>query len=407
MLENKEGYLLFRCQFFRHLIILFFALVLGCGKVRNTRQTSTDLLKAESQYSIESSCKKSDSHSAIYFEIANLISTIQNSRTTIYGNLFFENNFTFEQPLEVNEIILRKMYSDLLVQYKANNVSATLLSNIQLFINRFEAKKCEANSLAKNRTKDLRPYLYFIHRCENNNQLAECDLNNITTILKEDYKTSLTMLNKLCLSFDRPINCTDKINFLARSKKLNEFTLELLNKFNQEIFEPLFELKRNSPKHLCTSETTDNNQKVTMELKVYNGGYNPYLFKGIIDTISVTWSKADFDLIFTETASSTEADLKIVPIENQISHVFDNDLKTIYLEKSLDDFTAKRIAAHEFGHILGFPDCYIEFFDTNPSTLVYYELSNENKNIMCSAKSGELVLDSYVDQIKTKTCFFK
>jgi hypothetical protein len=39
---------------------------------------------------------------------------------------------------------------------------------------------------------------------------------------------------------------------------------------------------------------------------------------------------------------------------------------------------------HEFGHVLGFPDCYVEFYDTVEDAMVAYQLDIEN--LMCSRK---------------------
>jgi hypothetical protein len=43
-------------------------------------------------------------------------------------------------------------------------------------------------------------------------------------------------------------------------------------------------------------------------------------------------------------------------------------------------------AAHEFGHILGFPDCYIEFYERENRQMIYYSL--DDSNYMC-ALSGQ------------------
>ena len=39
---------------------------------------------------------------------------------------------------------------------------------------------------------------------------------------------------------------------------------------------------------------------------------------------------------------------------------------------------------HEFGHVIGFPDCYIEFYDTKAKIIVAYQL--DITNLMCSRR---------------------
>ncbi|OYZ23955.1 MAG: hypothetical protein B7Y39_02745 [Bdellovibrio sp. 28-41-41] len=52
--------------------------------------------------------------------------------------------------------------------------------------------------------------------------------------------------------------------------------------------------------------------------------------------------------------------------------------------------------AHEFGHILGFPDCYVEFYDSSEQAYVYYILAEND--IMCASKG--IVGPSHFSEIK-------
>ena len=40
--------------------------------------------------------------------------------------------------------------------------------------------------------------------------------------------------------------------------------------------------------------------------------------------------------------------------------------------------------SHEFGHVLGFPDCYVEFYDRDIGAIVSYQL--DITNLMCSRR---------------------
>lgn len=63
---------------------------------------------------------------------------------------------------------------------------------------------------------------------------------------------------------------------------------------------------------------------------------------------------------------------------------------------SLDDYTTQWTIRHEFGHVLGFPDCYLEFFDTDRNEMAYYTI--EPDNLMC-AWGGKLQ-PSHIEQLK-------
>lgn len=45
---------------------------------------------------------------------------------------------------------------------------------------------------------------------------------------------------------------------------------------------------------------------------------------------------------------------------------------------SLDDYDTQWTIRHEFGHVLGFPDCYLEFFDPDKKEMTYYTIEPDN-----------------------------
>ncbi|MBC7420283.1 MAG: hypothetical protein H7328_06095 [Bdellovibrio sp.] len=63
---------------------------------------------------------------------------------------------------------------------------------------------------------------------------------------------------------------------------------------------------------------------------------------------------------------------------------------------SLEDYDTQWTIRHEFGHVLGFPDCYLEFYDQDKAEMIYYTI--EPDNLMC-AWGGKLQ-PSHVDELK-------
>jgi hypothetical protein len=105
--------------------------------------------------------------------------------------------------------------------------------------------------------------------------------------------------------------------------------------------------------------------------------------------------------------ASTRAAIQIISIAGGISHVPNDDTHLIYLNASLPANQMARVFAHELGHVLGFPDCYIEYFNSEKKELVYYELGAENMNIMCSMKEGVRVPADYFVQLEQSSCNFR
>ncbi len=79
-------------------------------------------------------------------------------------------------------------------------------------------------------------------------------------------------------------------------------------------------------------------------------------------------------------------------------HVSGAHLESITMDPdySLDDYSTQWTIRHEFGHVLGFPDCYLEFYDIPTESMTYYTI--EPDNLMC-AWGGKLQ-PSHIEQLK-------
>jgi hypothetical protein len=62
---------------------------------------------------------------------------------------------------------------------------------------------------------------------------------------------------------------------------------------------------------------------------------------------------------------------------------------TIFMNsrQPITEYDANWIVRHEFGHVLGFPDCYVEFYLVEKRTIMNYQIDADN--IMCS-RAGEV-----------------
>ncbi len=69
---------------------------------------------------------------------------------------------------------------------------------------------------------------------------------------------------------------------------------------------------------------------------------------------------------------------------------------TMNADQPLTEYDAQWVIRHEFGHTLGFPDCYLEFYDGDRQVMVSYQL--DTTDLMCSRK-GHL-LEREVSELK-------
>jgi hypothetical protein len=60
--------------------------------------------------------------------------------------------------------------------------------------------------------------------------------------------------------------------------------------------------------------------------------------------------------------------------------------------RNIQDYDVKWTIRHEFGHILGLPDCYVEFYDAKKAVMIDYQI--DITNLMCSRR-GHLQAKHY------------
>ena len=69
---------------------------------------------------------------------------------------------------------------------------------------------------------------------------------------------------------------------------------------------------------------------------------------------------------------------------------------TMDANQPLTEYNVRWTIRHEFGHVLGFPDCYVEFYDSVKAVMISYQL--DITNLMCSRR-GHLQALHY-DELK-------
>ena len=122
------------------------------------------------------------------------------------------------------------------------------------------------------------------------------------------------------------------------------------------------------------------------------------------ELIQNIWSNKKIKIKLEYQVEYKENYLKIEFKNRFNSYVSKNQPLTIVMGTKDDIFSRNKILVHEFGHILGFNDCYLEFYDVDTNELIYYELNT--KNLMCSlsSKNGLHVPSKYLSLIADRYC---
>lgn len=115
----------------------------------------------------------------------------------------------------------------------------------------------------------------------------------------------------------------------------------------------------------------------------------------LAQNIEDEWKAQDFQLKlqFTSTAATY---IQFLPNVTPNVNMVGGNVITMNALDSLTQWETQWTIRHEYGHTLGFTDCYIEFWDASEGAMVNYQL--DITNLMCS-RAGHL-LASHVDELR-------
>jgi len=128
----------------------------------------------------------------------------------------------------------------------------------------------------------------------------------------------------------------------------------------------------------------------------------------VLSNVSLLWSSPTFQLklIPEENLESQSGNLSqtifITPTDLKISHVKNRQPRTMFINSQLEGEDLEKVLAHELGHVLGFPDCYLEYYDRKQKQLVYLEVG-ETTDLMCSLQGKVKARPAALEEL-TQSC---
>lgn len=394
-------------------LIALMLIVSGCGAKSPNQKVGKDFYQKEIELLlIEKQCKDPQgSLSPVTLEInqlyANTLKANPLAFLTVPPKLY-----DYQNPLKITASSLENELDS--VQVKMNTSPDVSLVSSELFYlyqnaNRFESLKCSFETLAQKKALDYRSMKNLEDFCQKKNGSSLCSDQALAqlTVDEEDFVEEKTL--DLCRSFSKEVNCQTEWIIGQKNGSKGSVVRSYQDRFHKERFDKLFSLRSNHLLFQCTETSEEASPKTFMLIKVFKGNWEEGHLKTLLKYVSDQWSNANYQLQFevvNQTDIPGETVVTILNTTNFNSYVPDNNTRVVYLSEKLDFLTKQKVLAHEFGHVLGFPDCYVEFFDDKEKELVYYEHSNTDTNIMCSLKNGVRAPDEYLRQLREKSCLF-
>lgn len=340
-------------------------------------------------------------------EIVKAYNEFQSAQPFVFYNMPVRL-YDYKNPLIINLNDMEKKIIEVKASIKQVTVESLRNTAADLFYlyqnaMRFEGQKCSFPLMTKKKLQDVRPYLQMLDFCTEKNGDGFCSSETISNLSPEESRFVEDKVVKLCKAFDSSdVNCQAQYIIKKQNKTISSLVSLYQKKFQSERYEKLFSLRDSHLKFQCHSIE----DVTTMTLKVYSQNLDVYTLSALTQFVSDSWSRGNFRLSIEIVDQPGSDVVEILPSTTGVSYVPDNNNRKVFLSTILDIDTQKKVLAHEFGHVLGFPDCYTEFFDNQNKDLVYYEISRENTNLMCSLKTGVSVPDDYLSQLTQKSCLF-
>ena len=236
-----------------------------------------------------------------------------------------------------------------------------------------------------NRRNDIRGYYFLIREPE----LAQ-RLDAWAELSPADQAKYREWLIGTCGNANELLICTRELDEIIAKKDSVRAYWEKYRPFSQDIYESNFEIQWERSDIRWTSAQPEfatipfvdpKNEKIATYLK---------------ENVEAEWKWGAWQLLvqFQNGSKSNMSHIEFEP--NVTAHVKVPNTIVMDENQPTTEYDSRWTIRHEFGHILGFPDCYIEFYDVDRELMISYQI--DITNLMCSRR-GKLK-QTHFDEMK-------
>jgi hypothetical protein len=234
---------------------------------------------------------------------------------------------------------------------------------------------------------DIRGYVHL-----SSEEDLDIQLNDFTSLSDQKQTALLKDLLMLCLNSEKArALCRSELAAAVENKTLVSFKDQYLPA-GAALYNGFFTLAGKRADGVWTAQDEYN-----MFIPFANP-HNDAVLNYLKDNIEAEWRWKGWQLHLNFIESQDPTMTHIVWEEGATPHVDNAPGTTITMDQNslLSEYDVQWTIRHEYGHVLGFPDCYHEFYDEELNAFVSYQL--DVTNLMCSRR-GKLK-QTHFDELK-------
>lgn len=267
--------------------------------------------------------------------------------------------FTDNPPIEVSEYLQWAFKAD-----RAYQIAARWLT-LSPYLWQLKARRAD----------DVRGYYFIEKNPESSNKLQ--NFNSLPNSEKEQYTDWLV---GVCINTERSATgCRRKLDAAVSSGAVLAF-YERYKLASKSIYNRFFAIPAGATYSGLEWNKKNQNLAVAPFVNPVNDVYRHFLKFNL----EQEWQFNDWKLEIQFTNKSDAVEVHWEP--GVTPHVPGLGSPNIYMDSNslLSEWDVQWTIRHEFGHVLGLPDCYHEFYDDEKGVIISYQL--DTTNLMCSRR---------------------
>lgn len=310
-------------------------------------------------------------------------------------------SYPIESPSIYNEKIIGDKYNAILAEIPTNmkeiifgNAPMTREPGLEMSEYIAWAKKVDRVYQSANRWRLMQPNLYYyklnsyrdmrgyymLGKVEN---LTE-KLNQFSDLPRDTQATYKSHLVGVCANAKVMVStCSRQLEQAVASNTVNAFYQKYLPS-SQKLWDSYFKI---SPFRRDIAWTSANPNVAVVPVRNTSPEIEEFLQVNIEDEWK--WNDWNLRLNFTRNAA-----IHVEFQPNVTPHVSGGNTIVMDQNTPLTEWDVMWTIRHEFGHALGFTDCYVEFYDSEAEAMVNYQL--DITNMMCS-RAGTMLETHYLE----------